>query len=433
VGILIFLILLKPCDGGVVKLDAFFDSGLTFLSRPEQLEAAFPAPQMEWMSQAKERAVIRKRPFRNVEQELHLGQPPIHAQEATIEMNQGQMSRVTISVFNRGDAGVITREKFMQLIKETQSTLDRLTKVQGIEQGRQASGAVKVQAVRWTTPSLLVQMESSYSKDDGFLPEFLRVRLAPAPVAPRMGEGNLVLPKGPNLSRSDLTTKVKKETSGDVWISGVPMIDQGDKGYCVVASCERVFRFLGIDCDQHELAQLAGSSSMGTSTVAMAQALDKLEGRFKVRFRQIIKMDFSELAEDIKSYDKIAKRKDAKTIQLNRYAYRSLDDIFDRIEPESWRQAREKGTAYSRFWRDVKSHIDRGVPMLWSMRLGWYPEEGKIPQSSGGHMRMIIGYNESTKELIYSDSWGEEHAFKKMAAKDGYAATTGLYAVEPRL
>jgi hypothetical protein len=213
----------------------------------------------------------------------------------------------------------------------------------------------------------------------------------------------------------------------------VPMVDQGDKGYCVVASCERMFRYLGIDCDQHELAQLAGSSaSGGTSSKMMAEVLNKMEGRFKVRFRELISFNFADLTEDLNSYDKIAKRRDLKMIEINRYRYPSLDDVFDRIDPTAWREAREKGSDYKRFSRDVKASIDRGVPLLWALRIGWYPEGEKIPQANGGHMRLIIGYNDRTQEIIYSDSWGERHAFKKMAAKDGYAATTSLYSVEPR-
>jgi hypothetical protein len=43
------------------------------------------------------------------------------------------------------------------------------------------------------------------------------------------------------------------------------MVDQGDKGYCVVASVERVMRYYGAAVDQHELAQVANSdAAIGT-------------------------------------------------------------------------------------------------------------------------------------------------------------------------
>ena len=46
-------------------------------------------------------------------------------------------------------------------------------------------------------------------------------------------------------------------------------------------------------------------------------------------------------------------------------------------------------------------------------------------------MRTLIGYNTKTDEVIFSDSWGAGHEFKKMKGRDACAATLGLYLVEP--
>ena len=42
-------------------------------------------------------------------------------------------------------------------------------------------------------------------------------------------------------------------------------------------------------------------------------------------------------------------------------------------------------------------------------------------------MRLIVGYNEARGEVIYSDSWGEGHAHKRMDAQDALSITTGMY------
>jgi len=68
-----------------------------------------------------------------------------------------------------------------------------------------------------------------------------------------------------------------------VVIKDVPMVDQGEKGYCVVAACERLFRYYGIKTDANELAQLANSSAMyGTSLQAMMESLKKLTAQREV-------------------------------------------------------------------------------------------------------------------------------------------------------
>ena len=57
---------------------------------------------------------------------------------------------------------------------------------------------------------------------------------------------------------------------------------------------------------------------------------------------------------------------------------------------------------------------------------GRFPEEG-LPQANGGHMRLVIGYNEKTGEIIYSDSWGMGHEEKRMKAADAWTITNNLF------
>jgi len=47
-------------------------------------------------------------------------------------------------------------------------------------------------------------------------------------------------------------------------------------------------------------------------------------------------------------------------------------------------------------------------------------------------MRLIIGYNARSSEILYSDSWGAGHEIKRMSLRDAYAITTGLLSIEPR-
>ena len=84
-----------------------------------------------------------------------------------------------------------------------------------------------------------------------------------------------------------------------------------------------------------------------------------------------------------------------------------------------------------RFERSIERSISDGIPLLWSVRLGLVKEQGLSAQTSGGHMRLIIGYNEKTKEIIYSDSWGAGHEEKRMSIDDAWTMTTGLQSLQP--
>jgi hypothetical protein len=69
--------------------------------------------------------------------------------------------------------------------------------------------------------------------------------------------------------------------------------------------------------------------------------------------------------------------------------------------------------------------------VMWSVTVGMLPEPA-IPQGGvGGHMRLIIGYNLKTSEILFSDSWGAEHALKRMPAAQAFAIMNGMYYMEP--
>ncbi len=46
-------------------------------------------------------------------------------------------------------------------------------------------------------------------------------------------------------------------------------------------------------------------------------------------------------------------------------------------------------------------------------------------------IRLIIGYNMKTQEIIFSDSWGTSHEQKRMPMDNANTITTGLTALEP--
>jgi hypothetical protein len=230
------------------------------------------------------------------------------------------------------------------------------------------------------------------------------------------------------INQSSLVSRVKKLPNGDVFVDGVPMVDQGDKGYCAMATSERVMRYYGIECDQHDMAQASGSDAFGTAPEDLQEALHKLQTRFKIRVRDIIHWDVRDYEKFTDVYNREAKRIGAKLCPEGYYwvSFRGLDK-------DALREARTKGPGYEKFRKNVIDLTGRGVPLLWGLELGIYPENGeKALQGGGGHMRLIIGFNLKTDELIFSDSWGAGHEMKRMAMKDAFVVTKGLYMIEPQ-
>ncbi len=186
--------------------------------------------------------------------------------------------------------------------------------------------------------------------------------------------------------------RVTKTPEGDVYISGVPMVDQGQKGYCVAASCQRLFEYMRIPCDQHEMAKLVSvDAESGANIATMQKSLGKIDSAFKVTFKPLINPE--------QFYTGPGKRR-----------------VSDK-----------------QFLSILKDYVDKGVPLLWGLVIGQKPEEPPLSrQTSGGHMRMMIGYNLAKNQVIFTDSWGAGHEIKRMALLDAYDVTMGLYSMAPR-
>jgi hypothetical protein len=272
----------------------------------------------------------------------------------------------------------------------------------------------------------------SYVKAIPFRAEFIRLTITPGASTPAP------IGAAPAATSRDLVKRfsgrdhIERLAGGDVKLKDVPMVDQGGKGYCVVASIERVLRYYGATVDQHELAQIANSDAVGgTSMHTMLASLKRLTARLGVRVRSLYEWNGRDLLRMLEDYNRATKRgKLAPEIELSGQII-DADSLFSRVKPEIFKEVRMKSTAdFGRFKRDIQRTIDDGTPLLWSVRLGIVSEK-EIPQAFGGHMRIIIGYNTATNEVLYTDSWGMGHEEKRMAADDAWTITNGLSILQP--
>ena len=229
---------------------------------------------------------------------------------------------------------------------------------------------------------------------------------------------------------------VRRNAQGDVWIDGVPMVDQGAKGYCAAAVAERVLRYFGATVDEHEFAQMAKTTAGGGTLVKdMIAAVKALASRNRLAYQEIVSLGSSrqEIEKDIEQYNKAAKRLRKSEVSLEGCYVGStlmLNLVREKFEPDVLLAMRVKDGRYRRFLTLVKAQIDKGVPVLWGVTLGLYPEPG-LPQSGGGHMRLIIGYNAKTHEILYSDTWGAGHELKRMGEDKAFAMTHDAFFLRP--
>ncbi len=355
--------------------------------------------------------------------------------------NSGPISSAWISVYNRGDNRPISISDLNKRFDKLKGILTEKTGNKPTDQSKK--GAVNLTSLLWKHNKTAFLLEKSTSNNTA---EFIRLRLAPV--------ASLRAPTQAT-TRQSLTRNLVREKDGTIWIDNIPMVDQGRKGYCACASAARIYQYYGLETTQHEIAQIAKATALtGTSMPIMVDALKKVTTKLDSRVLTLYEYPkgisetnprnskymagVRELNSDFNRYQQLAKKKGKgeitihgeKGARINRNYVINISYVRQKADPDIFREVMMRKNHYKRFKSQIKRYIDQGIPVAWALQLGMFKETG-IPQMSGGHMRLIIGYNEKSDQLIYTDSWGAGHEKKTMDMGNAYCMTSLLLALPP--
>jgi len=344
----------------------------------------------------------------------------------------GKTSRLEANLYNRAEnRGLDNKSAFLSWLDGIQLQLRELAGREGSPKTTSSLDGNYIYSRFWQNELYRITLRWSYSgAGAGFHPEFVSLTVT-APGTGTDARASLKVAK----TAAELKAGVKNNADGDRYLE-VPMVDQGEKSYCVSAACERVLKYYGSEVDQHILAELGKTSLVGTDMEQMIKALQRIGGKLHFRCRELYMYKAlcseSGINRMIAAYNVVASKEKRKKIGANlaAYDYMPLNVIPD-MDPQLFRIVRTKERDFKEFPRQVRDLINNGTPVLWGVLLGIVKEKG-LPQMNGGHLRLIIGYNEKSGQVIYSDSWGKAHAFKKMSWEDAWTMTTMLIVLQPR-
>lgn len=391
-----------PCD-----LDPLFAVPTNWEMTPDDFEKQFTAEKNRlfvWLTADRSRAKLSRNLYRNREIKLTAFAGKVPTQEAIVDFADGKLNVVSLSMFNRGDEGDISPEVFKERFTAGGKAMSQALGTSPKAKKADSKSGLITAGYSWYSQkagsALLEHNDEALLGGDC---EFLRLRLARPNAKGPLAAAMLHSRGGGAVNSGELVKNVTKNQKGDVFLTNVPMVDQGDKGYCVVATAQRVFEYFGIGADMHQIAQITNADpSKGTNTLTMAKELGRIDHRFQTRLSIIGMADDSGLLTEVE------KKRD------EYYVGKEVDQ--------------------TKFLKEIRTQIDRGLPLLWSLELGIYPEEPLLnPQTQGGHMRLIIGYNDKEQKIIFSDSWGAGHEAKKMKMPDAYKASRGLFVLKPTI
>ncbi|MGN0834777.1 MAG: hypothetical protein ACI4QA_02985 [Candidatus Spyradosoma sp.] len=319
----------------------------------------------------------------------------VPAEEAKARARDGRLAGFEIMFFNKGDSAAREgfgsksgkssdeKEKFVRKSwKASFEAVREALKPLGEEtHGRAgASKALRRRVSVWKNGGTAFVLEAEEN-------EFLRVS-----VVPEAGVKDALSVKA-DRADADVRKSVVRRPNGDVFIGELPMIDQGGKGYCVPATVERVLRHYGVgDVDMHEIAELAGTSvGGGTSVRKVVAALTPVVKKSRLKFSSVPM-----------SFPKIKLCADKGVPMM--WCMFSAPEYLARLRENT--HARETAPDFAAFARELRR---QNVPEISS------------EQRKYAHMCLIIGYNAKTKEICVSDSWGDSAAERWISFEDAAA------------
>ncbi len=388
-----------PCP-----LDSLVEIPACWQMTPEAFEEKFTKdknPLFVWLTKDHTRAKIGRRLYGNTTIDITLFGGEVQVEEAIVDFASGRLNLISFSIYNRGDDKNVTAEDFSARFLASGKAMSEILGVKPRRKDPDLNSGLITAGFSWYSQEKgIAMLEHNDKALDGGDREFLRLRTARPDAVGSLAAAMKSSRGGAAVRLGDLPNNLVKSENGDVFIGNIPMVDQGDKGYCVVASTQRAFEYYGIGADMHQIAQVTKADpNLGTSSLLMAKALDSIDYRFKTRLEIIGLGGPGELSEPIKKKGEY-------------FVGKKVDE--------------------RKFSKEIHSYIDNGLPLLWSLVLGIAPEIPQLNvQAGGGHMRLIIGYNDKSGEIIFSDSWGAGHESKKMKISDAYKVSTGVFVLKP--
>ncbi|MBO7298380.1 MAG: hypothetical protein J6V41_01050 [Kiritimatiellae bacterium] len=359
--------------------------------------------------------------------------------ETICYLENQKLKKIIVSIYNRGDCGEISDKAFEEKLRIVFNVVHNTLNGEAQRANRKSDtsrSTYDIGGMLFKNDHVQVLVEYSV-KNIGAktvpAAEYIRMTIMPIKI---LDEKKSIR----NLERKKpLRDNVIALSDGGKVISGIPMVDQGQKGYCAAATVARVMGYYGYEqLDQHQIAQWAKTdSSKGTSIDEMMNGIRRvLHDTYKLNIMEFEKMETKDFFKLVERYNVEAKKQSKQTIELLGLGVIDVGMIYHFFDPIILKTVQIKNKQKNDiFFNRIKAQIDKGVPLVWSVQLGIFPEQG-LPQSRGGHMRLIIGYGGRTvndRYIMFSDSWGAGHEQKKMPLDEAITITTGLLVIAPRL
>lgn len=346
-----------------------------------------------------------------------------------------ELQSVTISLYNRGDNGIIDEKSFSNLNSQAEKFISDFSgDAEPVSETRKFD-KFRIESLIWQDKNCDYVIRRNKR---GKYPEYLQLIIYPAGKAKKLREALRTA-----ADKNQLQLNLNIQPDGDHYLD-IPMVNQGTKGYCVDSTVERIMKYYGSRVDQQIIAQLAKSDSYyGTNLRTIINVLDKNKSKLKINVEKNMTDDiitFENLQKFNQTYNNFAKKQKRNRVNFNDFCFRKgrykrldIKGLISNYEYDIFCDARNKNKRdTAKFDAIVKDTLSKGIPLAWCTFTFDNTKPGQKVGRFGFHMRIINGFNPKTNQIIYTDSWGKGHEKKHISLAEARAITLMLLKITPK-
>ena len=285
----------------------------------------------------------------------------------------GEISSVILMLTNKGDFGE-DKSDFKRRFKADARVVTRA--LEGAFGKTKKHKDVSI----WTVGDAVISFANV--KD-----EYLSVEISRQGTSSRKPDNKQRLKDRKEIKHADYSDNLERTSFGDCYIRNVPMIDQGDKGYCGPATVERSLLYYGVTAfDMHELAEMFETKNGGgTSWKTLVSESRRIFPKYGI------------------------------SVKSRHLKLKTVKDAIDKGNLIIW-------------VFDYNDTTDSRLEDNTAMRSSYAPDKWraviakqkrlKKSNTRAGHVDLIVGYNEQTGEIALSDSWSNLSKMRWIPCED---------------
>lgn len=360
---------------------------------------------------------------------------------ALIRFTNGHPSYVCLNLFGDNKDEIITAAQFRKNMKEIFKELKkRYPKTKAKILRSTLSDGLHLSALIWKTDKFACTMKWAISGNTkiGEDPKFLQVEFE------LLQAGKNPLKRGINktifgrpLEVKENKKTIRRDTTGDVYLENIPMIDQGATGNSAAAVVQRILQYEEkVTKEPIKAEPLKKGTKLNSDVEELHLQLKKICIDNKLKYKEeFVYFDkdrsLRKLQNLLGKYNRLAKKSGKEKLPVPKSGSAAAAETILKMDLELLAKARNEDHAAHTFHATIMQNVMSSKPLVWYVVYGAVKEEKAPAKPPKTHIRLIIGFNDTTREVIYTDSWGKGHELKKMPFDKAWAITLATYTITP--